>query len=98
MAQMVKNPPTMQETSVQSLCWEDPLVEGMATHSCLENPHGQKSLAGYSPRGGRVEHGWATKLSSARQYLFILLFVSLFRNVLLKYAQRTCQIEALIVF
>ena len=32
-AQMVKNPPAMQETWVQSLGWEDPLEEGMATHS-----------------------------------------------------------------
>ena len=31
--QMVKNPPAMWETWVQSLGWEDPLVEGMATHS-----------------------------------------------------------------
>ena len=23
-------------------------------YSCLENPHGQRSLAGYSPRGRRV--------------------------------------------
>ena len=26
------------ETRVQSLIWKDPLEEGMATHSCLENP------------------------------------------------------------
>ena len=32
-AQMVKNPPTMQETWVQFLGWEDPLDKGMATHS-----------------------------------------------------------------
>ena len=30
---MVKNPPAMQETWVQSLGWEDPLEEGMVTHS-----------------------------------------------------------------
>ena len=30
---MVKNPPKMQETCVQSLDWEDPLEKGMATHS-----------------------------------------------------------------
>ena len=29
----MKNPPTMRETWVQSLGWEDPLEEGMATHS-----------------------------------------------------------------
>ena len=30
---MVKNPPAMWETWVQFLGWEDPLQEGMATHS-----------------------------------------------------------------
>ena len=32
---MVKNPPAMQETWVQSLGWEDFLEEGMATHSSI---------------------------------------------------------------
>ena len=32
-AQMVMNPPAMQETWVQYLGWQDPLEEGMATHS-----------------------------------------------------------------
>ena len=32
-AQTVKTPPAMRETWVQSLGWEDPLEEGMATHS-----------------------------------------------------------------
>ena len=46
---------------VRSLGWEDPLEEGMATHSSfffLPTPgflpgesHGQRSLAGYSPQG-----------------------------------------------
>ena len=35
MAQTVKNLPPKQETSVQSLGWEDPLVKGMATHSSI---------------------------------------------------------------
>ena len=35
MPQMVKNPPAMRETWVQSLGWEDPLEEGMATHSSI---------------------------------------------------------------
>ena len=51
---MVKNPPAIQETWVQSLGWEDPLEAGMANpvqYSCLENPHGQRSLAGYNPWG-----------------------------------------------
>ena len=34
-AQMVKNPPAIWETWVQSLGWEDPLEESMATHSSI---------------------------------------------------------------
>ena len=33
MAQTVKRLPTMQESRVQSLGWEDPLEKEMATHS-----------------------------------------------------------------
>ena len=48
-AQLVKNPPTMQETQVQSLGWEDTLEKGTATHSGIlawripwtEEPGGQ---------------------------------------------------------
>ena len=32
---MVKHLPTMQETQVQSLGWEDPLEKEMATHSSI---------------------------------------------------------------
>ena len=35
MAQLVKNPPAVRETWVQSLGWEDPLEKGMATHSSI---------------------------------------------------------------
>ena len=31
-AQLVKNPPAMQETWIRSLGWEDPLEKGKATH------------------------------------------------------------------
>ena len=34
-AHMVKNLPAMQETQVQALGWEDPLENGMATHSSV---------------------------------------------------------------
>ena len=42
MAQWVKNLPTMQKTpeaQIQSLVWEDPLEEGVATdqYFCLDN-------------------------------------------------------------
>ena len=48
---------------VQSLGWEDPLEEEMATHSSIlpGKSHGEKSLAGYSPWGHKdlhtTEHG-----------------------------------------
>ena len=44
---MIKNPPAKWETLVQSLVWEDPLEEGMATRSSILGwiIHGQ-SLAG----------------------------------------------------
>ena len=50
MAHLIKNPPAMQETWVQSLGREDPLEGGMATHS---NILGGRILV---DRGGR----WAT--------------------------------------
>ena len=34
-AQLIKNPPAMRETWVQSLGWEDPLEKGKATHSSI---------------------------------------------------------------
>ena len=35
MTQIVKNPPAMWETWVQSLGWEDPLEKGMASLSSI---------------------------------------------------------------
>ena len=41
---------------------EDPLEKEMATHSSILASHGQRSLAGCSPWGGkRVRHSLATK-------------------------------------
>ena len=53
----VKNVPAMmeaEETWVQSLGWEDPLEEEMATHSITPvilpgKSHGQRNLVAYSP-------------------------------------------------
>ena len=52
MAQTVKNLPAMLESWVQSLGWEDPLEEEMATHSSIlawripwtEEPGGLQSM------------------------------------------------------
>ena len=35
MAQLVKNPPAIRKTWVQSLGWEDPLEKGKTTHSSI---------------------------------------------------------------
>ena len=51
-AQMVKNPPAVHETQVQSLGREDPLEAGIATHSSvlawripwIEEPGGLQSM------------------------------------------------------
>ena len=54
MTQMVKNPPAMWETGVQSLGWEDPLQESMATHPSIlawRIPMDKRSPAGDSPQG-----------------------------------------------
>ena len=55
-AQMIKNLPAMQGTWVRFLGWEDPLEEGMATHSSIhawkvpwiEEPGGLQSIHGVS--------------------------------------------------
>ena len=52
MAQLVKNPPAMQETWVQSLGWEDPLEKGKATHASLL---GCRNSMDYSPWGHKSQ-------------------------------------------
>ena len=56
---VLKRLPTMQETQVRSLGWDDPLEKEMAPHSSIlaGESHGQRSLVGYSPWGSqRVGH------------------------------------------
>ena len=60
-AQTVKKLPTIQETCVQSLGWEDPLEKKIATHSCLENPT-EKPDGLQSIGSQRVRHDWATNI------------------------------------
>ena len=47
---VIRNLPAMQNTQVQSLSQEDPLEEGMATHSSvvLENPLDRGAWQAYS--------------------------------------------------
>ena len=61
---MVKNPPAIQETQVQSLGWEDPLEKGMATHSSIlawEIPWTEEPGRLQSTGSQRVGHDGATK-------------------------------------
>ena len=57
---MVKNLPAMQETQIQSLGEEDPLEEGMATHSSIlawRIPWTEEPGRLYSPLGSqRIRH------------------------------------------
>ena len=51
-AQMVKHLPTMLETQVRSLGWEDPLEKDQPTPVLLPGKsHGWRSVVGYSPWG-----------------------------------------------
>ena len=61
--QMVKNLPIMQETWVWSLGQEDPLENGMATHSSIlpwRIPWSEESEELQSMGSQRVGHDWAT--------------------------------------
>ena len=75
MVQQVKNLPAMQEiqeTRVQSLRWEDPLEEEMATYFSIVARKiswaPQRSLAGYSP--------WGHKESDTTEQLSTLVIQS----------------------
>ena len=72
---MVKNLPAMQESQVQSLGQEDPLVKGMATHSNIlawrilwtEEPGGLQSV-GWQ----RVRHNQVTNTTKLQILLLII--------------------------
>ena len=67
--QMVKNPPAMQETWVQSLGWEDPLEEEWQSTPVFlpGESHGQRSLVASNPRGCK-ESDMTERLSTAHYY------------------------------
>ena len=76
---MVKNPPAMQETWVRSLGWEEPLEEGMATHSGIlawripwtEEPGGLKSIG--LQRVRRDDHMMLMVLQSVQSSAYVAL-------------------------
>ena len=63
-AQSLKNLPAVWETWVWSLCWEDPLVEGMQLSPVFlpgESPWTEEPAGLQSLRSQRVRHDWVTK-------------------------------------
>ena len=86
LAQRVKNLPAMQETWIRSLGWEDPLKEGMATHSSTlawRIPTDRGAWWLQSTGLQRVGHDWVTKditqhfLSAPSSRLLTSRFLSL---------------------
>ena len=75
---MVKTPPAMRGTLVQSLGWEDPLEEGMAAHSSIlawRIPMDRGAWVGYSLWGHDMTEG----LNTARDIRdFTVLFSDCF--------------------
>ena len=76
--QLVKNPPAVQETWVQSLGWADPLEKAMVTHSSIlawrtpwtEEP-GQLSSVGSQT----VRHDTHASHFQLQRYVMVLFFV-----------------------
>ena len=69
---MIKNPPAMRGTWVQSLGWEDPLEDGMATHSTIlawRIPWKEGTGRLQSTGSQRVGHDGATKHSTVYEEL-----------------------------
>ena len=77
---------------VQSLGWEDPLEERHGhplQYSCLENPHGQRSLMGYSPWGHKESdmteqlstHSRTSREASSQFFLFLFFFFFLLHHM-----------------
>ena len=46
-------------------------------YSCLENPHEQRNLAGYSPWGCRVRHDWATNILTHLKYSILWVLIAI---------------------
>ena len=67
-AKMVKKPPAVRETWVQSLGWEDPLEEGMATHSSILDWRIPMDRGAWQATVHGVAKSW-TRLSDSAQHI-----------------------------
>ena len=84
-AQLVKNPPAIQETWVRFLDWEDSLEKGSATHSSIlawRIPWTEEPGRLQSTGSQRVGHDWATftfiSIESMMPSNHLILYCSLF--------------------
>ena len=75
--QTVKNPPSMRETWVRSLGWEDPLEEGMATHSSILAHRG----AWWATVHGVAESDTTERLSAAHLLTSSKCYLNLFQKL-----------------
>ena len=76
MAQTVENMPTMRETWVRSLGWENPLEEGMTTHSSILTwriPMDRGTWWATVHGVAKVGHDWATELNWTKLKLCLTL-------------------------
>ena len=76
--QMVKNLPAMQEAGVQSLGWEDPLEEGMATHSSIlawRIPWTEEPCGLQTKESQRVRYDWVTDIHMCHQNPNLCVYV-----------------------
>ena len=79
MAQTLKNLPTMKDTRVWYLDWEDPLEKEMASHSsilawripCTEKPGRLQSIQSMGSK--RVRHNWLTNTFTFKTPEFITI-------------------------
>ena len=88
-AQLVKNPPAVQETWVRSLGWEDPLKKGMATHSSIlawRTPWTGEPGGLHSMGSQRVGHDWATNTTMTVSETILFIFsLAYYYHLLLEY-------------
>ena len=90
-AQTVKNLPAIWETWVLSLGWEDPLEEGMATHSSIlawriprtAEPGGLQSMGLQ-----RVRHGWIRTHALLRKEFSTSSLQSICNSILCSFSER----------
>ena len=71
--QMVKHLPTMWETQVRTLGWEDPLEKEMATYSSTlawKIPWMEECCRLQSMGSQRVGHDWMTSLVTCHYYIY----------------------------